>query len=330
MFKPSVRGFAVLSGLVLGLCSAGAVQAQPAEFTIKFENSESSLPAAKELATRYNRSIGSLVIRSANASDGEISTARCVAAVHSPEWLRVASHCVFAQTYKIAEARFVLGEDPKNPFVVDLAVIPKNQTKIKGDGTDRGASSKDILNDYALLRLNKPIPRAIPMRICQDGLRPQTEGENFLARTVFYGGNTAEFKPFESVLEPLLAGEDIAYITPDQVISDVEYGEQDKFQQIWREKGQDFTSPVESRYERGDSGSPVLLRNYNCQIGVTSYISFFRYKDPATQETVKIKGDFAATLSADDQAWMDEVVTKYNSRQTTATPNLRRIPVIEH
>ena len=310
---------------------ARSVLAQEADFAIQFENNDQSLSAAKDLASLYDRSVGSLVIRSADATTGKINTARCVSSVHSANWIRVASHCVFAKTYRVAEARFVLGADPKTPYVVDLAVIPKNQTKIKGDGTDRGNSSKDILNDYALLRLQKPLPKAIPMRMCQDSLRPETEKENFLAQTVFFGGNTTEYEAFDSVLQPLLAGEDIAYVTPDQVISDVEYGSKDKFQELWTKRGQEFTSPVESRYERGDSGSPVVLRNYNCQIGVTSYISFYRFKNPASGESVKIKGDFAATVNTDDQVWMDEVTRKYSPEaQPTEKIDVRQIPVFEH
>ena len=294
---------------------------------IEYQNDRKSLPAAKALVAPYARSIGSVVLRNENSTTGSLDTTRCVGSVLTPSWILLASHCAFAQSFAVKEARFVLSSEPDTPYVVDLAVLPKNRTQIKGDGTDRTSTSRDIVNDYALLRLQTPVPAAVPVTLCPGAYLPESAANNYLARAVYFGTNTTEYSRFDSILRPLLAGENIAYVTPNQVISDTTFGPADKFTQLWEGSGRKFNSSAESRFEQGNSGSPVFLRPLGCQIGVISYISTYRYR--LDGEEAKIRADFAATLNADDQAWLEEVPALYSTLLRESI-DLRQIPILEH
>lgn len=321
--------------ILFALVSSCLFVAQPV-FALQLNNpTVQNLQQSKQTASKFSSSVGSVLINTTAKDGSGGSIARCLASVKDRYWLRIASHCVFSQTYELKNAAFVLKSDPTKVYAVDFVVIPKNQTKIKGDGTDRGANTKAIQNDYAMIRLSEPLESFTPLPFCSMSERPDNDNESYFARVLYLGSNNMGTNFLKSILEPVFAVENVAYVTPDQVVSDKRGGEDDIFSRIWSKINPPsiFSSNIEGNIEQGDSGGPTILADKNCQIGVNSYLSSYRFVVPGEDREEQIRSNFSATMTKDDIIWVETVASIFNKSYLEALGvenNSDTVPIIEY
>jgi secreted trypsin-like serine protease len=299
---------------------------------LEYQNNTTSIPLGEIASKEYNSSLGSVILESVN-SKGDTIFSRCVASVTDSRWLTLAAHCVSSQTTKFKKGLFVLGNNVKQVYDIDLAVVPKDRSKLKNDGTDVGKNSTSVVNDYALIRTSTPMSNVASIPFCANDTSLPTG--NYLANTLFFGANNVNYEPLETTSKPFLVGESVAYVTPNQTIIHTEFGNKDELVSLWNSKNNVvFNSPLESSIQKGDSGSPVLLKDKKCQIGVVSYIGNFHYQNPLTKQASQIPANFAATLQKEDVEWNKSARQSYTDNNEVVTlgilPNTIQVPVIEH
>jgi Trypsin len=299
---------------------------------LEYQNSTASIPIGEMSAIEYKSSLGSVVIESKNLK-GEIVLSRCIASITDSKWLTLASHCVASETATFVKGMFVLGNNTKQIYDIDLVVAPKSRTKLQGDGTDLGKNSQSVANDYSMVRVSNPMENITPIPICSVDTSIPTSP--YLAKAVFFGANNVDYKAIAAVSKSFLVGESIAYVTPNQTIIHTAFGAEDEFTALWNSKNPTpFTSSIESNIEKGDSGSPVILKDKNCQIGVVSYIGKYHYQNPLTGKASQIQANFSSTIQSDDLQWSKDVRSKFSDNNQLSkqgiVPSITQVPVVEY
>lgn len=297
---------------------------------LEYKDTSLSIPLGEAAAAEYKSSLGSVVIQSKN-SKGDIIHSRCIASVRDSKWIALASHCVVSESISFVKGMFVLGNDPKKSYNIDLVVAPKNRTRLQGDGSDRGANSKTVVNDYSMVRLSSDMDDIKPISFCADN----TPTTPYLAKAQFFGANNVEYDSLETTTKPLLMGESIAYVTPYQTITHTEFGDKDEFTALWNTKNQEpFSSDIESNIQKGDSGSIVMLKDKKCQIAVVSYIGKYNYANPLTGKDSQINANFSSTIQPDDVEWIEKVQNTFSDNNYLETlgviPLINAVPIVEY